>query len=77
MDSKGDHECAEGGAWVTAHNAIRDVYYETARQGLVECRREQLVVVKKECADCHEIFTTVEKGNGHPCPKRATQRKGS
>jgi hypothetical protein len=74
MDSKGDHECAKGGAWVKAHNVIRDVYHETARQGLVECRREQLVVFKPECADCHEIFTTVEKGTGHPCPKRATRK---
>src|SRR5690606_14382959 len=75
LDPKGDHECAKEGAWVKAHNVIRDVFYETARQGLVECGREQSVVFKPECADCHEIFPTAEKGTGHPCPKRA-KRKG-
>jgi Reverse transcriptase (RNA-dependent DNA polymerase) len=75
MDPKGDHECAKDGAWVKAHNAIRDVYYETAREGLVECKREQYVVFKPECADCHKILTHEEKANGHVCPKRAT-RKG-
>jgi hypothetical protein len=75
LDPKGDHECAKDGAWVKAHNAIRDVYYNAAREGLVECKREQPVVFKPECTDCHKILTLEEKGNGHPCPKRAT-RKG-
>jgi hypothetical protein len=75
MDPKGDHECAKDGAWVKAHNAIRDVFYTTAREGLVECKREQRVVFKPECADCHKILTPEEKGTGHPCPKRA-KRKG-
>lgn len=75
LDPKGDHECPKDGAWVKAHNAIRDVFYETARQGLIECTREQQVVFKPECVDCHESLTHEEKGNGHPCPKRA-KRKG-
>jgi hypothetical protein len=74
LDPKGDHECPKDGAWVKAHNAVRDLFFETARQGLVECRKEQPVTFKPECADCHKILTQEEKGNGHPCPKRATRK---
>ena len=74
LDLKGDHECPKDGAWVKAHNAVRDLFFETARQGLVECKREQRVTFKPECADCHKILTQEEKGNGHPCPKRATRK---
>ena len=71
LDLKGDHECPKDGAWVKAHNAVRDLFFETARQGLVQCKKEQAVTFKPECADCHKILTKEEKGNGHPCPKRA------
>src|SRR5687768_10428035 len=43
-------------------------------RGLVECRKEQQVTFKPERADCHKILSQEEKGNGHPCPKRATRK---
>ncbi len=68
LDLKGDHECPKDGAWVKPHNAIRDVFYETARQGLVECKRELRVTFKPECAECKHPLTTQELGPGNPCP---------
>jgi hypothetical protein len=43
LDTKGDHECPKNGAWVKRHNAMRDMLYKTARDGLIECKREERV----------------------------------
>ncbi len=75
LDPKGDHECPKDGAWVKAHNTIRDVYYETAREGLVECRREQSISFKPECAECHQTLSPDEKENGHSCSKRPARKR--
>ena len=39
-DKKGDHDCMQLGAVIKRHNVVRDLYFETAREGLVECTRE-------------------------------------
>jgi hypothetical protein len=39
-DEKGRHDCMQLGAVIKRHNVVRDLYFETAREGLVECTRE-------------------------------------
>lgn len=74
MDRKGDHECPKDGAWVKAHNALRDVYYEVAREGLVECQREKQVTFSSECLHCHEILIKEEEKKAHKCSKRKDKK---
>ena len=39
-DQKGDHDCRKNGAVIKRHNVVRDLYFDTAKEGLVECKRE-------------------------------------
>ena len=39
-DQKGDHDCMKNGAVIKRHNVVRDLYLETTKEGLVECKRE-------------------------------------
>jgi hypothetical protein len=43
FDTKGDHDCMKGGAVIKRHNVVRDLYFETAREGLVACKRENTI----------------------------------
>jgi hypothetical protein len=75
MDIHGDHECPKLGAWVKRHNVLRDLLYTTAREGLVECEREQKVHFHPECHNCLEIFENNQAQESHVCPKPNENRK--
>jgi hypothetical protein len=42
-DEKGDHDCMKNGAIIKRHNVVRDLYFDTAKEGLVDCDREKTI----------------------------------
>ena len=42
-DQKGNHDCMKNGAVIKRHNVVRDLYFETANEGLVGCKREHTI----------------------------------
>ncbi len=43
-DIKGDHDCMQDGAVIKRHNVVRDLYFKTAKEGMVACDREKTLV---------------------------------
>jgi hypothetical protein len=42
-DKKGNHDCMKLGAVIKRHNVVRDLYFDTANEGLVSCKREHTI----------------------------------
>jgi len=69
-DQKGDHDCMKYGAVIKRHNVVRDLYFDTANEGLVECKRENTLTLLNGDLASYRADLTFD----HPIPGLTSKR---